>query len=149
MGGYGALRYLLAHPDLFRAAIALSPAVYYPLPPSGSSTREFGAFGKGSVLFDEAVYTEKNYPALFASFEAANLPAALYIAVGDDEDSLVNPAEAMHDLDYEAHTVYNKARRVKNLLVEMRVLDGGHNWDVWRPGVLEGLRYIHKFLKAG
>ena len=47
MGGYGALRYSLAHPDLFGAAIVLSPAVYFPEPPSDSSTREFGAFGKG------------------------------------------------------------------------------------------------------
>ena len=30
MGGYGAIRYSLAHPDLFGAAIVLSPAVYIP-----------------------------------------------------------------------------------------------------------------------
>ena len=30
MGGYGAIRYSLAHPDLFGAAIVLSPAVYFP-----------------------------------------------------------------------------------------------------------------------
>ncbi len=148
MGGYGALRYALAHPDLFRAAIALSPAVYYPLPPSSSSTREFGAFGKGSALFDEATYIQKDYPALLSSFEAANLPSALFIAVGDDEDANINPLDAVHDLDYEAHTLYNKARRVRNLLVQLRVLDGGHGWDVWRPGLLEGLSYILKFVKA-
>ena len=48
MGGYGAIRYSLAHPDLFGASIVLSPAVYVPKPPSDSSTREFGAFGKGT-----------------------------------------------------------------------------------------------------
>ena len=32
MGGYGALRYSLAHPDLFGASIVLSPAVYVPKP---------------------------------------------------------------------------------------------------------------------
>ena len=53
MGGYGALRYSLAHPDLFGAAIVLSPAVYVPIPPSDSSTREFGAFGKDKSLFVE------------------------------------------------------------------------------------------------
>ena len=30
MGGYGAIRYSLAHPDLFGASIVLSPAVYFP-----------------------------------------------------------------------------------------------------------------------
>ena len=49
MGGYGALRYSLAHPDLFGASIVLSPAVYFPIPPSDSSTREFGAFGLGKT----------------------------------------------------------------------------------------------------
>jgi enterochelin esterase-like enzyme len=51
MGGYGALRYSLAHPELFGAAIVLSPAVYFPLPPPDSSTREFGAFGNGTLVF--------------------------------------------------------------------------------------------------
>jgi enterochelin esterase-like enzyme len=148
MGGYGALRYVLAHPYLFRAAIALSPAVYVPLPPASSSTREFGAFGTGNAVFDDAVYAQKDYPALFAAFEAANLPSALFIAVGDDEDANINPTDAVHDLDYEAHTLYNKARRVKNLQVQLRVLDGGHNWEVWRPGLLEGLQYILRFMKA-
>ena len=68
MGGYGALRYLLAHPDKFMGAVVMSPAVYTPLPPAGSSTREFGAFGKGSQLFDAAAYQSKNYPALWAGF---------------------------------------------------------------------------------
>ena len=30
MGGYGAMRYSIAHPDLFAASIVLSPAVYFP-----------------------------------------------------------------------------------------------------------------------
>ena len=51
MGGYGAIRYSLAHPDLFVSSIVLSPAVYIPKPPNDSSTREFGAFGHGRDLF--------------------------------------------------------------------------------------------------
>ena len=74
MGGYGAMRYALAHPELFGAAIVLSPAVYFPLPPRDSSTREFGAFGNGSVRFDEAIYQEKNYPATLPAFRATELP---------------------------------------------------------------------------
>ena len=75
MGGYGALRYSLAHPDLFGAAIVLSPAVYVPSPPSDSSTREFGAFGLGKSLFVDSIYKKLNYPALFPSF-SADRPAA-------------------------------------------------------------------------
>ena len=56
MGGYGALRYTLAHQDTYAAGIILSPAVYIPTPPDDSSAREFGAFGTGANLFDESIY---------------------------------------------------------------------------------------------
>ena len=144
MGGYGALRYALGHPATFGAAIVLSPAVYFPLPPRASSTREFGAFGRGSKIFDEGIYREKNYPALQPAFEAARLPLAMFIAVGDREMALADPAEASHDLDYEAHTLYNKIRRVPGITAQLRVLDGGHNWDVWRPAFVEGVQQVFR-----
>ena len=85
MGGYGAIRYSLAHPDLFGAAIVLSPAVYVPMPPGDSSTREFGAFGQGKSLFVDSIYKKLNYPALLPSFAATGLSLPMFIAVGDDE----------------------------------------------------------------
>jgi enterochelin esterase-like enzyme len=142
MGGYGAIRYALAHPELFSAAIVLSPAVYVPLPPKDSSTREFGAFGRGSILFDEDIYASKNYPAIIPAFEATGLSLAMFIAVGDDEHALANPDESAHDLDYEAHTLYNKIRRVPHISAQLRVVDGGHNWETWRPTFIEGIQYV-------
>lgn len=142
MGGYGALRFSLARPELFSAAIVLSPAVYVPLPPRDSSTREFGAFGKGAKIFDDDVYTALNYPALLAGFATKGLPLAMFIGVGDDEAAHPEPAEAVHDLDYEAHRLYNLVRRVPGVRAELRVVDGGHNWRVWQPLLLEGLAHI-------
>jgi enterochelin esterase-like enzyme len=146
MGGAGAVRYSLAHPDVFGAAIVLSPAVYVPLPPVDSSTRLFGAYGVGDALFDEARYTELNYPALFDSFVETKLALPMFIAVGDDEWKNPTEEDRLHDLDVEAHLLYNQIRRVPRVLAEFRVYDGGHDWDVWRPGFEEGLRYIHRFL---
>ena len=142
MGGYGALRYSLAHPELFGAAIVLSPAVYFPLPPPDSSTREFGAFGNGAETFDPEIYTAKNYPALIPDFVAAGRPLAMFIAVGDDEKALADPAEATHDLDYEAHTLYNRIRRVPGITSELRVVNGPHDWATWRPTFIEGVEYV-------
>jgi len=147
MGGYGAMRYSLAHPDLFGAAIVLSPAVYYPTSPLDSSTREFGAFGNGQKLFVEKIYKQLNYPATFTSFEATGLPQRMFIAVGDDEYRNPNPEDFEHDLDFEAHVLFNKAQRVTNLTSELRVVDGGHDWDVWGPEFVEGAKYIFQFLK--
>lgn len=148
MGGYGALRYSLAHPELFGAAIVLSPAVYFPLPPKDSSTREFGAFGRGSQLFDDALYTSLNYPAAMPAFTARGLPLVMFIAVGDDEHALTDPKESVHDLDYEAHTLYNRIRRIPLVIAQLRVFDGGHGWDTWRPAFVEGIEHVFIRLKA-
>ena len=85
MGGYGAIRYSLAHPDLFVSSIVLSPAVYIPKPPDDSSTREFGAFGRGRDLFSTPIYKSLNYPEELGRFHATGLKSHMFIAVGDDE----------------------------------------------------------------
>ncbi len=148
MGGYGAMRLALAHPELFGAAIILSPAVYHPLPPKESSTREFGAFGNGSALFDESIYREKNYPTLLPHFQTKGLPLALFIAVGDDEYAAPALDEASHDLDFEAHALYNQVRRLPSITAQLRVVDGGHNWDTWRPTFIEGAQFVFRYLEA-
>lgn len=141
MGGAGALRYALAHQDLFANALVLSPAVYRPLPPADSSAREFGAFGTGDQLFSEDVYQRLNYPSLLPGLDPES-PVRMFIAVGDDEWANPDPADAVHDLDYEAATLYNTVRRADAVAAEFRVLDGGHDWDVWRPAFVAGLKHL-------
>jgi enterochelin esterase-like enzyme len=147
MGGAGALRYALAHPDLFANALVLSPAVYRPLPPADSSAREFGAYGEGAVRFSEAVYERLNYPALLPGLDP-DRPVRMYIAVGDDEWPNPDPADAAHDLDYEAATLYNTVRRSPAVAAEFRVVDGGHDWGVWRPSFVDGLTHLAATLSA-
>lgn len=136
MGGYGALRYVTAHQDTFSAGILLSPAVYDPAPPTDSSVREFGGFGVGSNVFDSARYTALTYPATFADLDSG-LPIHLFIDVGDDE--WAHPTEPEHDLDLEAAQLYTHARRVPGVSAELRIRNGGHNWDVWQPGFREAI----------
>jgi esterase/lipase superfamily enzyme len=147
MGGYGALRFALAHQDVFANALVLSPAVYSPLPPADSSARDYGAFGSGDTLFDDDVYRRLNYPALLPGLNP-DLPLHLFLAVGDDEWPNPDPADAVHDLDYEAATLYNAIRRSPAVSAEFRVLDGGHDWGVWRPGFVAGLRQLAGTLSA-
>lgn len=146
MGGSGALRYSMVYPELFGAAIVLSPAVYSPQPPEDSSAREFGAYGKGRDIFSEAVYRKLNYPAAFTSFATKGLSSHLFVAVGDDEYKNPKPEDYRHDLDFEAHVVFNQAVRVPNLTSEFRVVNGGHDWDVWGPTFSEGAKYIFQFI---
>ena len=146
MGGAGALRYALAHQRLFGHALVLSPAVYTPLPPADSSVREFGAFGVGEKVFDGATYERLNYPALLPTLNE-DLPTRLYLAVGDDEWPNPDPADARHDLDYETATAYNAARRAPGVEAELRITDGGHDWKVWRPAFVDGLRHLAPTLR--
>ncbi|GAA4288363.1 alpha/beta hydrolase-fold protein [Georgenia daeguensis] len=147
MGGAGALRFALAHQDVFSASIVLSPAVYVPQPPADSSARDHGAYGVGHKLFDKARYDELNYPSALEALDPT-LPVHLFIAVGDDEWANPDPADATHDLDFEAAQLYNTARRTDGVTAEFRVLDGGHDWDVWQPAFREAITDVSARLRT-
>jgi S-formylglutathione hydrolase FrmB len=120
----------------------MGPAVYTPLPPADSSTREFGAFGSGNVLFGDGVYRSKTYPALLPAFKAKNQKLRLFIAAGDDEYHNNNADEAMDDIDMEAHLLFNRVRRVDNILATLRILGGWHDWITWTSALREILPFI-------
>ncbi len=147
MGAYGALRYALVYPELFWGAIVISPAVYTPLPPADSSTRQFGAFGSGNTLFVDDIYRSKTYPALLPAFNAKNLKLRLFIAAGDDEHHNENPAEAMNDIDMEAHLLFNRVVRERNIKATLRILGGRHDWITWTPALREGLPFIFEGMR--
>ena len=144
MGGAGALTHLLRHPDVFCGALALSPAVYDPLPPADSSTRDHGAFGRGADRFVDEVYAGANAAGLLAAYAASEAPppVRLFLAVGDEEHAHPRPGDARHDLDQETATGHNRAKRVAGVSSRLRVLGGGHDWDVWEPALLEGLPWV-------
>ena len=62
--------------------------------------------------------------------------------VRDDESALADPAQASHDLDYEAHTFYNHIRRVPGIAAQLRVVDGPHDWATWRPTFIEAVEHV-------
>lgn len=146
MGGYGAVRFALARPQTFGAAIVLSPAIYTPLPPAGSSAREFGAFGRGPTRFVDALYQAGNYPALLAARRGSSPALRFFIAAGDQEYLHPDPADAAHDIDQEAHRLYSRLRREPGCAAALRIMDGGHDWPVWQPAFCEGLHWCARHL---
>lgn len=147
MGGAGALQMSLGHQELFSAGLLLSTAAYNPQPPLDSSARDYGAYGVGDALYDEARYLELSYPTGLKQFDPA-LPLHLFIAVGDDEWANPDPANAVHDLDFASAQLYNQARRVPGITAELRVLNGGHDWDVWEPAFVEGIIDLNGYLRT-
>ena len=70
----------------------------------------------------------------------------MFIAVGDDEYQNPNPTDYTHDLDFEAHILYKWAEHTPHLSSELRVLNGGHDWDVWAPAFEEGAQYAFQYV---
>jgi enterochelin esterase-like enzyme len=128
MGGFGALRYAMTRPELFGAAILLSPAIYANEPPLASSARRVGVFGERQ--FDPHVWKALNYPAQWDAYMRQPLRVPMFIAAGDDD--LVIQAEASQ--------LYTHLRVAGNPAA-LRVVDGGHTWDVWRGLLGDALKY--------
>lgn len=132
MGGYGALRLVLKHPEQFAAAALLSPAIYDPVPPKDSSARQPGVFG---APFDERVWRSLNYPALWSAYLAKKTPVPMYINSGDDD---------VFSIEVEAVRLYSliKAQRQP---AELRIVDGAHAWPVWESTIGDAMKYIFRY----
>lgn len=130
MGGAGALELLLDRADLFSGGLVLGPAVYEPQPPEESNTRTYGAFGSGGTRFVEDVYAAHTAAALFRRHDPA-FPVRLSLAVGD-RDELCRPTERVHEY----------SSRAPGVDARLRVLTGGHDWDLWEEAFVDGLPYV-------
>jgi enterochelin esterase-like enzyme len=128
MGGFGALRYAMSRPEHFCGALLLSPAVYAVEPPPQSAARRVGVFGERQ--FDPDVWHALNYPALWQHYMNQPYRLPMFIASGDDD--LVIQAEAS--------SLYTHLRQAGNPAA-LRIVAGGHNWDVWATLLPDALKY--------
>lgn len=137
MGGFGALRFGLAHPQLFGRAVALSPAAYDPEPPPGSSAREHGAFGVGDALYDADRYRALGPRAMIDAFQGP--PLDLVLAVGDAEQPHPGAPDALA-IGPQTAAIARRARAIPGIGVHSRTYPGAHDFTVWRPALLDALR---------
>jgi enterochelin esterase-like enzyme len=130
MGGYGTMRFAMKYPEMFGAAALLSPAIYDPEPPANSAARNVGVFG--DATYDTDTWSAMNYPALWPGYLAKGMPVPMYINSGDDDVFRIEMEVA------EFYTIL----RANNQPAELRIVDGGHTWDVWRSTIGDAMRYI-------
>ena len=133
MGGYGALRLAVHHPDLFRAAAAFSPAIFDDVETvedfPGFQLKFFaGAFGEP---LDVARFNRNN---IFAGLSAigSETPVDFYVMTGD-HDGL--------GLWDGALKFFRRARSTGHS-VELRVHDGNHEWRLWRDELAPALQWF-------
>lgn len=128
MGGYGALHVAFKHPEMFRAVAALSPAIradsVYPVPGP--------AFGEP---FDPSRYAAENPFTLLESFRTrgGDLALPVYLVAGDADFRawLMEGTMDFHLALYEA-----------DLPTELRIVDGRHDWALWRSTLGSSLVFV-------
>lgn len=128
MGGFGALRYAMTQPEMFCGALLLSPAIYANEPPYASAARRVGVFGDRQ--FDPHVWHTLNYPALWERYMSRPYRLPMFIAAGDDDLTI----------QAEASVLYTHLRQAGNPAA-LRIIDGGHTWDVWSALLPAALKY--------
>lgn len=121
-GGFGAVNFAMKFPDLLAAGAAMSPASYDGLPPERSSAYRHPAFVDADGMFDEGLWGSVNYPALIERYRSQDVIVPLYINSGDHDE---------FDIAYHATVLYQRLREYQPQHVELRIVDGGHETEVW------------------
>jgi S-formylglutathione hydrolase FrmB len=135
MGGYGALRFALKNPEMFAAVALVSPAIYVPEPPENSSPRQVGVFGADG--YDPEVWKSLNYTTLLDAFLAKKVSMPVHFSSGDHDE---------FQIEYHT-TVLHKVWRDNKLPAELRVIDGGHNWDAFKQLLPDAMRYVFRTVR--
>ncbi|MFM0340222.1 alpha/beta hydrolase [Paraburkholderia fungorum] len=128
MGGFGALRYAMTQSELFCGALLLSPAIYTNEPPLASAARRVGVFGDRQ--FDARIWHALNYPAQWEHYMSRPYRLPMFIGAGDDDLAI----------QADASSLYTHLRLAGNPAA-LRIIDGGHTWEVWSALLPAALKY--------
>ena len=132
MGGYGALNLSLSNPDKFCAAGIISPAIYDPFPPATSAARKAPQLMKDGN-FDEATWTNLLYTSRIDDYKMSNDIVPMYIVSGDHDVFNIVTAAAK---------LFWRMQEIQANDVEYRVIDGDHDWLVFRESSVPALEYM-------
>ena len=138
MGGYGALNLSLKYPERFAAAAIMSPAIYDPLPPETSASRRTPQFVRDGK-FDPELWKSLNYPAHLEHYMKSGTVVPMWIISGD------------HDflgIAVMSTNLYWRLFQYQKNAVELRIVDGDHEWMVWRDGLGDALQYMNRYIKG-
>lgn len=125
MGGYGAFKLALKHPDMFCAAVSFSGALYVGRRFGVSETRD----QELRLIFGDSVPANEDIPELIENADPANCPA-LWFDCGT-EDPLIDDNRTLHRLLEEKGFPHHYSER-----------PGQHSWELWDTVVKEALEFL-------
>lgn len=130
MGGGGATAYAQHHPEMFGAVYAMSALMDIP---------EGRKFNSDNDLYNAGVHANS----CIAFVEGADEPTtealrsiAWYIDCGDDDFLLDRNLE------------FYRAMRKQGIPAQLRVRDGGHDWEYWHTALYTALPFVSRNFKT-
>jgi len=139
-GGYASIRFCMLHPEMWIAAAPLSPAIYSPLPTTGSSALGAQSPYRGyDNLFNASFWQALNWPSYIDEYVArgyANL-IPMYLNSGDYDRFRI----AFHVTDF-FNQLWNRQANITKLVVQLRIVSGDHDWPVWRSTIGEAMAFM-------
>lgn len=132
MGGYGALNLALRYPSQFCAAAVISPAIYDPLPPEASASRRTPQFVRDGQ-FDADIWKSLNYASQLDTYKAGGQRVPMWIVSGDHDYLGIAPMSA---------NLFWRMFQIQPKLVELRIVNGDHEWLVFRDALPDALQYV-------
>ncbi|WP_244490660.1 alpha/beta hydrolase [Aureimonas frigidaquae] len=163
MGGFGALRLSLAHPDSFIASVALSPGMWQNIPADelDLAPEAMSVIGKSQYFhrnsvddvtegvdippappyfgasfgqpFDGRLFNRLNVFTLLEDAIIADVPLPAMYVTVGDDDS--------HAL-WRGAIAFFETMKADDRPVEFRVTDGDHVWLLWSQTIRDGLTFI-------
>ena len=137
MGGFGAVKLALKHPDLFGFAAGLSPAIDVPSRPF--SIKRIGQWRHHASIFGPwgSQSRRNNDPfVLVRSADPVTTPY-LFLTCGDQE-GLLPANRSFAALLMQRHFRY-----------EYRTVPGGHNWAQWNPQLPSLFQSLMLYINPG
>ena len=131
MGGYGAMRLALRHPDRFSAMALMSPAIYAPDPPFISGARLAPAF-QTNGMFDPDRWREMNYPSLLDAFAKTGRRLRVQLTAGLQDPYGTETAAQSFVVAWRHH----------GWQAELKLTPGAHDFAFWRTSLPEALRFL-------
>ena len=134
MGGNGALLLAMHHPDLFSSCVAMS---------AGTFTDEEIIGNDQYDQYFKNIYGEKPENGVSGHWKA-NSP--LYLLDSVDKEKLKSVRFYIDcgddDFLYKGNSALHVKMRNLEIPHEYRVRNGGHEWQYWRTGLYDGLKFI-------
>jgi enterochelin esterase-like enzyme len=134
-GGFGTVNAVFKYPEMFISAAAMSPAIYTPTPPAHSSAMRVAPFQKDGK-FDQASWDRLNYTASWEIYKSKKIIVPMYINSGDHDT---------FSIAYHSAVLFQKLFEYQPKQVEYRVIDGDHEWSVWRETIGDAMTYMSGF----